>query len=112
MLRRVRESWLQVAIASGVLSRKFVRSPLVRLRKSPARRQKLAEVLQLSQQVVFPRSVRTHAHVSFANPVKGMELDSTEVMPAVAKIGRELLADHLSFWGISPGCVSPIPKVR
>jgi len=98
MLRRVPESRLQAAIVSGVLDRRFVRSPIVRIRSSPARRQKLAEVLQLSQQMVFARSPRTRVHISFAEPVRGMDMTTEEVMPAVIRIARRLLADHLAFW--------------
>ena len=112
MLRRVPEAWLQVAIASGVLARKFVRNPIVRIRKSPARRQKLAEVLQLSQQMVFPSSVRTHVHVSFVKPVKGVDLAKQEVMPALIRIARRLLEDHLAAWRIPARPARPIPEPR
>ena len=112
MLRQVPESWLQVTIASGALARKFVRNPVIRIRKSPARRQKLAEVLQLSQQMLFPRSVRTHVHISFAKPVKGMGLAIEEVMPALAGIARRLLEDHLSSWRITPQPARSAPEVR
>ena len=112
MLRQVPESWLQVTIASGVLARKFVRNPIVRIRKSPARRQKLAEVLQLSQQMVFPSSVRTHVHVSFVKPVKGVDLAKQEVMPALIRIARRLLEDHLAAWRIPARPARPIPEPR
>ena len=110
MLRQVPESGLQVTIASGVLARKFIRSPIVRIRKSPARRQKLAEVIQLSQQMVFPRSVRTHVHVSFAEPVKGGDLAKQEVMPALVRIARTLLEGHLASWRIPPPPGRPLPE--
>lgn len=96
MLREVPECRLQVAIASGVLMRRFLRSPFVKIRKDPARRQKLAEVLQLCQQMVFPRGVHTDVHISFAKPVTGRDLAREELMPAVIKIARELLEDHLA----------------
>jgi len=96
MVRAVPECRLLVAITSGVLMPRFARNPLVRIRKAPARRQKLAEVLQLCQQVVRPRSVRTHVHISFARPALGRDLVKGEVMPAVVKIARELLEDHLA----------------
>ena len=95
MLRIVPETRLQVAIASGVLLPRFVHSPLVRIRKTAAARQKLAEVLQICQQMNFPRSVRTHIHISFARPVKGMDLFGEEMMPAVIRVARRLLEEHL-----------------
>jgi 1-acyl-sn-glycerol-3-phosphate acyltransferase len=108
MLRRVPESWFQAAIASGVLSRKFVRSPLVKIRKDPARRQKLAEVLQLGRQAVSPGSVPTHVHVSFAKPAKGLNIIGDELMPALIKIARKLLEEHLESWKISDRSKGPL----
>jgi hypothetical protein len=96
MLRQVTECRLQMAITSGVLMRRFVRSPLVKIRKNTTRRQKLAEALQFCQQVVFPRSVRIHVHISFGKPVNGADLGGTERMPAVIRISRKLLEDHLA----------------
>ncbi|MFZ2055649.1 MAG: hypothetical protein WAU81_15780 [Candidatus Aminicenantales bacterium] len=100
MLREVPECRLQVAIASGVLMRRFLRSPFVRIRKDPARRQKLAEVLQLCQQVIAPRSVRTNVHISFSKPVSGADLGGKKLMPSVIRIARELLEDHLAALSI------------
>jgi len=104
MLRRVPETRLLVAIASGVLMPKFLRHPLVRIRKTAPRKQKLAEVLQISQQMLFPRSVRTDVHISFARPVQGANLTAGEPMSAVIGIARGLLADHLAAFGAArPG---------
>jgi 1-acyl-sn-glycerol-3-phosphate acyltransferase len=96
MLREVPACRLQAAIASGALLPRFARSPLVKIRKTPVRRQKLAEVIQLCQQVVFPRSVRTQVHISFARPVLASDLVRGEAMPAVIRIARVLLEDHLA----------------
>jgi hypothetical protein len=59
MLRKVPETWLLATIASGVLMPKFMRNPVVKIRKTEARRQKLAEVLQMSRQMVRPRASGT-----------------------------------------------------
>ncbi|MBP1768600.1 MAG: hypothetical protein H6P98_2715, partial [Candidatus Aminicenantes bacterium] len=109
MLRRAPDARLQVAIVSGVLAPKFVRSPLVRIRKSPARRQKLAEVLQLSQQMIFPRSVRTHVHISFARAVQRMESNGEAIMSVLVRTAGALLEDHLSSWRIR---ALPVSKPR
>jgi len=95
MLRKVPETWLQVVISSGVLLPRFVHSPLVRIRKAAPARQKLAEVLQICQHMVFPRNIQTHIHISFAKPVKGRDLLGEEIMPAVIRIARRLLEEHL-----------------
>jgi 1-acyl-sn-glycerol-3-phosphate acyltransferase len=96
MVRRVSGVVVQVAIASGVILPRFAHSPLVRIRRDPARRQKLAEFLQVSSQMVFPRRVRPRIHLSFAAPVDGRDLPEDGLMPAIAGIARRLLETHLA----------------
>jgi hypothetical protein len=108
MLRQVPEAWLQVAIASGVLRPKFLRSPLVRIRKTAARRQKLAEVLQICQQMLSPRSVRIDVHISFAKPEKPADRNHKQLMPGVMRIARGLLEDHLDWLGTATGRSGPV----
>jgi 1-acyl-sn-glycerol-3-phosphate acyltransferase len=95
MVRKAPETRLVAAIASGALSPRFARSPLVRIRRSAPRRQKLAEVLQFIRQVTRPGSVRLDIRLSFAEPVNGADLIAKGTMPAVAAIARHLLASHM-----------------
>lgn len=97
ILRRVPEARLQVVMASGILMSRFLNSPFVRLRKTAPKRQKLAGVLQIVQQVAFPRSVRPNIHLSFGPPIQGIDLPGECLMPAVIENARRLLADHLEF---------------
>jgi len=99
MLRAVPDCRLQVSIVSGALMPKFVFSPIVKIRKTAAKRQKLAEFLQISRQMAFPRGDKTHVHISFAEPVRGMDLVGNETMPAVIDIARRLLKEHLESLG-------------
>ena len=94
MLRKAPGARLLVAIASGSLSPRFARSPLVRIRRTAPRRQKLAEALQFIRQVTRPGSVPLEIHISFAEPVEGAALIAEGAMPAVAAIARRLLASH------------------
>jgi 1-acyl-sn-glycerol-3-phosphate acyltransferase len=112
MLRSAPESWLQAAIVSGVLDRRFFRNPIVKIRRSPVRQQKLAEVLQLSRQMIFGRSVHTHVHVSFAKPVKATNLLREQAMTGVIGIACRLLEDHLLSWRIQPPCSRPAHKAK
>jgi hypothetical protein len=96
MLRRVPQTRLQVAIASGVLMPKFLRNPLVRIRKEPARRQKLAEVIQIVRQMLLPRSVRVNIHVSFGRPAEVAALAQDGLMDEVIRMARGLLDDHMA----------------
>ncbi len=96
MLRRVPATRLQLAIASGVLLPRFIRSPLVRLRKSASRRQKLAEFLQVSWQLAFPKRVRPRLHLSFAAPVDPAALPADHAMPAIVEMARRLFDTHMT----------------
>lgn len=57
------------AIVSGVLARTSLRHPLTRLRREPRERQKLAEIVQVIQQLLFPRRPAIHARLSFGRPL-------------------------------------------
>jgi hypothetical protein len=103
MLRAAPETRVQVAIASGVVMRRFLRHPLAKVRRTAARRQKLAEVLQICQQMLFPRTVRTDVHISFADPVRSQDLGPSGQTAAVIGIARRLLEDHLRNLGLAPG---------
>lgn len=96
MVRRVPAAVIQVAIASGVILPRFALSPVVRVRRDPARRQKLAEFLQVATEMVFPRRVRPRIHLSFAEPVAAARLPAGGVGPAVLAIARRLLETHLA----------------
>lgn len=95
MLRRAPGTRLVVAIASGALSPRFALSPLVRLRRSAERRQKLAEALQFLRQVTRPGSVPLDIHLTFGEPVEGADVIAKGTMPAVEAIARRVLADHM-----------------
>ncbi len=99
MLREVPDCRLQVAIVSGALMPKYVFSPIVKIRRTAATRQKLAEFLQVSRQMAFASHDKTHVHISFAQPVKGMDLTGGETMSVVMGIARRLLKEHMESLG-------------
>ncbi|MEW5868542.1 MAG: 1-acyl-sn-glycerol-3-phosphate acyltransferase [Chloroflexota bacterium] len=70
-LRKAPQARLVVAINSGFVAPEYLRNPLVRLRPGDDTRQKLAEFIQVIQQVVFNRRVSNQPQVAFA------ELDSS-----------------------------------
>ena len=98
ILRRVPETRLQVTMASGILMLRFLRHPLVKIRRSAPKRQKLAEFLQVIQQMVFLRSVRPCIHLSFAEPVVGLNILNGNPMTAVREAAGRLLEEHLAFF--------------
>lgn len=101
MLRKVPALRCLPVIASGVLLRRFVDNPLTRLRRLPAQRQKLGEVLQIMRQLIQPRSVQADVRVSFGAPLEASRLNPDELMPAVIRAARGVLEEHLrADWGL------------
>jgi hypothetical protein len=96
MLRKVPDCWLQLTIASGMLLPKFVHSPLTRIRRMPFHRQKMGELLQILQQMIFPHSIQLHPRVSFAEPVCARDLPADGMMEDIIRRARELLAEHVA----------------
>lgn len=96
MLRRVPGTRLQPAIASGILLARFARSPLVRLRRRESQRRKLAGVLQLVWQILFPERVRPLIHLSFGEPFGLADLPAGAAMPAIVEAAGRLLGDHMA----------------
>jgi hypothetical protein len=96
MLRKVPQTWLQVAIASDVLIPRFVHSPITHLRRKLSQQQKLGEFLQIIQQLMLPKSMHACAHLSFARPVCAAELPAEGMMPSVIQHARSLLDEHLA----------------
>ncbi len=70
MLRRVPSAQVLITAVSGVLSPRWFHSPVTWLRKGRRNRQKVAEVLQMVQQMLFPNSLLVSPTVSFAEPLR------------------------------------------
>ncbi len=101
IVRKVPEAQIVVAIVSGVLSPAWLRSPLVKLQPEVWRRRKLAEILQIMQQIVLPGSLLAAPRLSFAPPVTGTDLASAD--PAynthaqLVQRAQDLLALHMAL---------------
>jgi hypothetical protein len=96
LLRRVPGVRLELAMASGILLPRFLRSPLVRIRRREHQRQKLAEVLQLVWQILFPKRVRPVIHLSFAAPLAAGDLPAGRAMPILIEAAGRLLDEHMA----------------
>jgi 1-acyl-sn-glycerol-3-phosphate acyltransferase len=98
LVRKVPQTQLVVEISSGVILPQFMNNPIVRLRRMPYHQQKLAEMLQLFQQLLFPKSIgETHVHISFSRPTLATDLPQTELMPAVIARARQALEEHVTW---------------
>jgi hypothetical protein len=83
-------------MASGILLRRFIESPIVKVRRRASQRQKLAEVLQLVWQALFPKRVRPVIHLSFAAPLAADDFPAGAAMPAIIEAAGRLLEDHMA----------------
>jgi hypothetical protein len=100
VLRRVPETRLVVSITSGVLARSCLRHPLTRLVGTPSKKRKLAEFLQISQQLAFSRKFDINVRLSFGEPVTLRDLTAgmafERLMPAIIEHAQSVLSAHLT----------------
>jgi hypothetical protein len=98
-LKHVPAARILPTIVSGVLSPASMRSPLLRVQKEAWQQRKLAEFLQVIQQLVFHRDYGLTPRISFGEPLTAEELTgrdpASEVMPAIVSQAKDLLLRHL-----------------
>jgi hypothetical protein len=101
ILRKVPQTQILVTIVSGVLKPSFLSNPLAKLHKGLRERQKVAEFLQVAQQLLLPKSFSLLPRVSFAPPVSAHQLQTSEgsrsVLQSVIEKAQELLAEHTNY---------------
>jgi hypothetical protein len=100
ILRRVPETQILVAMVSGVLASRYAKSPLTRLRKKAIDRRRIAELVQVAQQVIFDRRFTLVPKVSYAEPVTLADLRQTAgcsgATEALIDRAQRLLAQHVA----------------
>lgn len=106
-LRKVPNLQTCLAIASGVIERRFAHHPLTRIHRGALERRRLAEVLQILHQLAHPHSIHPQVRLSFTPPVTAADLaqqsqDPRRLLSAVTARGVELLQQHMRRWYHSP----------
>ena len=114
VLRHVPQACLLVTMVSGVLVPGFLSHPLTRLAPRGWERQKLAEVLQFIQQLLFRTRYGLVPRVSFGEPVSAQELSAgktrDELVQAIADHARQVLMQHQASAARAMAvALSPIP---
>ena len=94
LLRKVPQTSLQIAMASNIIQQRFLRNPLIRLRRQPYHRQKMAELFQMISQLLAPQKYRVQPQVSFAEAVPASQLPGGAMMPAIQALARRQLDWH------------------
>jgi hypothetical protein len=99
IMRKVPEVQIVPSIASNVLLKRFAQHPLTRLRKTGMDRRRLAEFMQVIQQLLFPKSVDANPFISFGTPFTLSEMEEANtdrrIMPAVIDRMHHQLTQHL-----------------
>ena len=97
LLRQVPDAVLVVTIASHVLAPSALQSPLTRLRKERKRKQFLAEMTQIGQQVLFGRRFGLVPEVRFGEPLSVADLGGGRDLVAARSVivaqAEQLLAE-------------------
>jgi 1-acyl-sn-glycerol-3-phosphate acyltransferase len=100
LLKQAPAARVQIAIMSGVLVPRFLRHPLARLPKSVKSQRTVAELLQMLQQLVLPRSLRVVPRLSFGRPTTLEELTSGPGAPGIYQgivtEAETVLAQHMA----------------
>jgi hypothetical protein len=81
ILRKVPQTRSVVAIVSGVFSPRWFNHPILRLWKKPEQRQKVAEIIQVAEQLVLSKKSPLTPRVSFSSPLIFSEADQKSAPP-------------------------------
>jgi hypothetical protein len=100
-MRKVPQAQVVSTIASNVLLKRFAHHPLTHLRRKPMDRRRLAEFMQVIQQLLAPKSIAAQPCISFGPPFSSLTLAAEgaghRLMPAILEHVKTQLALHMSF---------------
>jgi hypothetical protein len=99
ILRRVPETQVVMTIVSGVLAAACARHPLTRLKEDLTDRLRIAEMLQIIQQLALTKEFNLTPRVSFAEPITAGDLrvgdGRRDYTQAIISRALVLLDDHM-----------------
>jgi hypothetical protein len=100
LLRRVPQTRILISIVSGVLSPSALRNPIARLQKSLNDRQRIAEVVQVIQQLIFPHKPSINPRLTFSNPISALDLggrlERNLILGPLLERAQQTLHTHIS----------------
>lgn len=100
-LRKVPQTKSIVAIARGMLSDKWYKNPMVNCWKKYEQRQKVAEIFQISSQLLTGKTPAAIPSISFSRPLEitdlgGVEAPEGKLLDSLITQARLLLAEHIA----------------
>jgi Acyltransferase len=95
-LRRATQTCVVPAIVSNVLSRHYFNSPLVKIPKPAWEKRKLAEMIQVSRQMLANKPIDLTPRLTFGAVINGADLRDSEghYLPAIIAQARQTLLEH------------------
>jgi hypothetical protein len=98
VLRHVPQTRVLLTVVSGVLSARWRWSPFVRLMGDDLKQRKVAEFLQVIQQMIFPNSLRVFPRLTFSNPLTTDDLSQKGkgMLDGMIEHARCLMHDHMA----------------
>jgi hypothetical protein len=101
LMRKVPQTKLVIAIISHLVEHNYYHHPLIKLQRGYREKQKLAEFIQMMQQMVLPGTVNVVPRVSFDFPVSLEQLsskagESIQVMQSIVDRAQMVLKEHMS----------------
>ena len=98
-LRRVPQTRVVPTIVSSVLSQRYLSNLLVKIPKADWEKRKLAEMIQVSCQMLANRPIDLTPRLTFGEPVSGEALRDAagHCLPAIVDRARQVLAEHMNY---------------
>jgi hypothetical protein len=95
-LRRAPQTCVVPAIVSNVLSRHYLNNPLVKIPKTAWEKRKLAEMIQVSRQMLANQPIDLTPRLTFGRPARVETLRDSEghTLPAIIARARQTLIEH------------------
>ena len=92
-LRKIPEARFVAAINSGFVDPVYLRNPITRIRPTVETRQRLAEVFQIIQHIVFKRRISCEPRILFGQPIAAQKLLSAtgDIQDQIRDIASGLL---------------------
>jgi hypothetical protein len=100
LVNRAPDALVTETIASGVLSRRWINNPLLRVQKTDWQRRKLAEMFQVIQQIVWPKTQKLSPRLTFGPATCGEALQrqagGETILPLLVERAQAVLSQHMT----------------
>lgn len=100
-LKRVPQTHVLISIVSGVIAPSALRNPIARLQRTLNDRQRIAEVVQVIEQLISPFKPSISPRLTFSNPISaldlGVRLERNEILGPLLERAHQALHAHAGY---------------